>query len=270
MLQLWRQGDAILDGAPPFVFLADMAQPLSEPARGQAFRGATGIDVVDVPGPGIVVMSQTCNILRSCADRPYVEVSPLVLLQADVMKQVRGGYRPRYAALSGLTDRDLAVDLDRTMSIEKSILIPFTDSRIVGVGSEQEAMRFAEAAARARNRAALPSAFNKALEPIRQRVIAKIGKNSPEGRFLARVAEIRVRPFPTWKEVEHVEVLFVYERLSDVPADADAHIEKLLARFITSDTFSLPIGRAVSLETLPAADYLASDKLDLEHLSYQG
>jgi len=269
-LKLWRQGDAILDGAPPFVFLADMARPLSQQAQQQAAAGSAGIDVVDATGPGLAVVSQTCNIVRSCAQKPTVDVCPLVVLPSDALDEARRGRRPQYAALSGLAAEGLVVDLDRTMTIEKAILVPLTNRRISGVESENEARAFANAIARNRNRSALPEVFVRALEPIRARIMKKHGRNTPEGRFLAGAMEMRVRPPPSWKEVTHLEILFVYERLGNIPDDADEQIRALLARYVSSTSYCPLTGRAVSLETLPTADYLTSDKLDLENLSLDG
>lgn len=270
-LAVWRQGDLILEGAPLFIFLADMAHPLSEQAKGLAEAGATDIDVVDAPGPGLVVVSQTCDLVRSCSERPYVELCPLVALDPVVFDQARRGRRPRYAVLSGVSDRGLAIDLDRTMTIEKAILAPLTNKRVIGVRSEQEARAFANAAARKRNRAALPEAFVLAIEQVRSRILLKHGNSSAEGRFLTEVLELRVRASPSWMaDVVYPEVFFVYGTLGDIPDDADDHISTLLKRFIISDAYPSITGRAVSLETLPAADYLGTVPLDLENLSQQG
>jgi hypothetical protein len=270
-LSVWRQGDAILEGAPPFIFLSDLRTPLSAPAQEQAKGRSIEIDIVDVPGPGLAVVSQTCDLVRTCKERPYAEVCPLVPLPSEVLDQVLRGRRPQYFVLSGLAAANLAVDLDRTMTVEKTILIPFTDNRVRGVRTEEEAREFANAAARKRNRAALPDAFVSGLEAIRQRIVDKHGKNSPEGRFLSDVRDLRVRADPSWSaEAAHVEMLFVYERLGDIPPSADEHIAKFVARFLPSGPYLSLSGRAVSLDTLPAADYVASDRLDLEHLSTKG
>ena len=53
--------------------------PLSEEtARIAAGADAAGVDLADSEVHGLMIASQSCDILRSCAERPYVEVCPLV------------------------------------------------------------------------------------------------------------------------------------------------------------------------------------------------
>lgn len=265
----WRQGDVILgDEIPPFIFLADMRCPLSAQARERAAAGGLGLDVVDAPAPGLAIITGTCELVRTCADRPLVEVCPLVELPPGIFDQVRRGRRPQYAALSGVANRGLAVDFDRVMTLEKSVLAPLDQWREAGVRSETEARAFARAAARKRDRPALPDTFVQSMQPVRRRILEKHGKSSPEGRFLSSVDELRVKPNPSWgADITYAELLFVYERLSDVPDNADVHIAELCNRFAATEAYPELRGRAVSLETMSAAAYLDSDLLDLEHLS---
>ncbi len=155
------------------------------------------------------------------------------------------------------------------MTIEKSILAKLTSDRIVGVTSESEAITFANGVARKRNRPALPNDFVRALDPIRRRIVSKHDNNSPEGKFLASIKEIRIRPSALWAAVTlPVEMLFVYARLGDIPPDVDLYIPALLARFGSSGIYPPLTGRAVSLETLPAATFLrvTSSTLSTSHL----
>ena len=265
----WRQGDVILDDAPPFVFLADLARPLTTSSEEQAAETDDGsLDVVATEEVGLAVVSQTCDLVRSCADRPFAEVSPVVELSQEAYAQVEKGRRPQFFALGSLKDKRLAVDLDRTMTIEKAVLVPSTGKKHSGVTSEPEARAFADAAARKRNRAAFPDDFASAMEPVRRRILEKHGKASSEGRFLAGIQEMRVAAIPSWAGQEvQIAVLFIYDRVQEIPEGIDELINALLARFNKSDRYPEIEGRAVALESLPARDYLGSDRLDLEHLS---
>jgi hypothetical protein len=77
-LKEWRQGDLALDESW-FVHVGDPAAPLSEAA---AQAEAEGIQALTSETVGLVVVTQTCDIVRSCAVRPYVEVAPLMRVSA--------------------------------------------------------------------------------------------------------------------------------------------------------------------------------------------
>lgn len=114
----WQQGDVIIEGAPTFVHLADLARPLTKAAREWAEtdpndEGDDTSAVIETQPLGIVVVTQTCDIVRSWSDRPYVEVSPLVLpREAAVLEEVRRKERPQYAYLPGIAHLGLIADLD--------------------------------------------------------------------------------------------------------------------------------------------------------------
>ena len=70
--------------------------------------------------------------MRNCEGREYAEVSPLVQIEPDWIQDIQKGRRPRYAYLPGLADRNLVVDLDRTMTVEKAVVangLEFQDAR---------------------------------------------------------------------------------------------------------------------------------------------
>ena len=183
-LQEWRQGDATVDVGTFLVHLADKRTPLTNEARDAVARGDVDSceDVFEVLSPvkGLVVISQSCDIVRECSRSECVEVSALIRVEDDVtFEAVRKRRRLRYAYLPGLADRKLVADLERTMSVEKAVVADW--SRIEGCRTDRERATFAEALARKRGRFAFPDEFNVGLRGFRDRVRRVEGKKTPAG-----------------------------------------------------------------------------------------
>lgn len=268
-MQSWRQGDVILSVAVPFLHLADLRRPTTPQASKLALEGNDGIWHISTDVPGLVVVTQTCDLVRSCTDRPYVEVSPLVQIGADDIAKVQRFRVPRYLPLRALGREDLAADLDQVMTVEKGLLIALDGARKPGVNVGDQARELSEALGRKRLRAAFPDLFVKAVNPMRERVNKKHGrKESAEGKFLRTVKEIRVRAIESWAaEQVEVEFLFLFERETQIPSDAQKWIGDLVGLVKTDEWLVEVSGRPVSLTNLTAATYLSSDRLDLDFLS---
>jgi hypothetical protein len=271
-LREWRQGDATLDDGAFIVHVADKRAPLTAAARDS---------VDDVPGEfnlydvftavkGLVVVSQSCDIVKKCADCEYVEVSPLVEINDPAqMRAIRKGGQLRYAYLPGLADRNFAVDLGRTMTVEKAVVAGW--NRIAGCMTDQERGDFAEALARKRQRFAFPDSFNAGLTKFRDRLKEKEGKASPEGSLIAAVNHIRVRPDPDWN-AENVTVLFWFLLEPNAKIDFDASrkiIEGWMRRikFLPPFTLATPAFYLVERGDMTVEDYLDSYRLDYDDLS---
>ena len=78
-LSAWRQGDCVL-GEHWFVHRVDPSLDLTDGARAAA---EAGTELTETRVRGLVVVTQSCDIVRKCADRPFVDVSPLVELDED-------------------------------------------------------------------------------------------------------------------------------------------------------------------------------------------
>jgi hypothetical protein len=263
-LQNWRQGDLVL-GEQWFVHVGNPLQALT-PAADEA--GGTEILALPSEVPGLVVVTQTCDVVRACVDRPYVEVSPLVQLQAEELVNVERGRRPNLAALPALATGTLVVDLDRVMTVEKSIVASW--HRTPGHVSDAEARAFAQALARKRARFAFPDDFTELVKKLHQRLGEKHGKSTDEGRGLRALREIRVQASPNW-EATPVELFFWFVRTeADVTFEGKSWAD-LLALWLQlvrpSNRFASVEGQVVSLEDLSALEYVTSDLLDLDHLS---
>ena len=74
----------------------------------------------------MVMLSQTCDVIRSCRQRPFVEVAPPVEVSEQEVKLIRRLKRPAFAYVTGTAKKHLVADLDRIMTVEKTIVAEWT------------------------------------------------------------------------------------------------------------------------------------------------
>ena len=156
-LKDWRQGDVSLDADLEFLHLADLSRPHS-PASiqvantleedGQVVKAEAAAVLDNVRG--LVMLSQTCDIVRGCRDRPFVEVAPVVEVKEDLIEEIRRLKRPAFAYIPSISDDGLVADLDRVMTVEKALLARLT--RTPGWETDAELRDFALALTRKRSR----------------------------------------------------------------------------------------------------------------------
>jgi hypothetical protein len=263
-LSEWRQGDLALDESW-FVHIGDASAPLSE-AAAQADGG--GIQAFTSEVAGLVVITQTCDIVRSCTTRPYVEVAPLVQVNEHDLHTVKRGRRPAHATLPMIEESRLVVDLDRVMTVEKSIVA--TWMRTPGCIDDADARAFAEALARKRVRFAFPDDFTMLARKLQGRLTEKHDKSTDEGRSLRALREIRVRAAPSW-DAQQVTVFFWFVRDDGEAAFQGKSWADLLKEWLkivpATGRFTPVDGQIVTLRDMTAEDYVESDPLDLDHLS---
>lgn len=128
----WRQGDLAL-GERWFVHVGLEAES-SAPV------------VLTTEVVGLMVVTQTCDLVRRHALRPFVEFAPLIALDPEIWESVWRGERPSMATLSCLRAVGLAADLDRAMTVEKRIVAEWV--RTEGCMNETEVRLLADALAR--------------------------------------------------------------------------------------------------------------------------
>lgn len=272
LLQDWQQGDVFFPDDLPFFHLASVAEPLTLEAKEAAAPDASEDWLLFVPVkvPGLVIVTQTCDIVRAPEDRPYLEVAPLRALTTDVMNEVRRGERPQFAALPGLGATDLAADLDRVMTIEKSVLLAIDPhQKVRGCPTDEAAANFGLALARKRSRFAFPDDFSASLARIQKRIRQKHAKGSSEGQLYEACREIRARARPNWTNPSSVELWFLFDAEARIPGDADDILEALAERFTPTGVFKEIALVAAALDAISAKLYLESYPLDLDHLSGQ-
>ncbi len=263
-LKAWRQGDLALE-EKWFVHLGDPVEPLSEAAE-QA--EGEGVQALTSDAEGLIVVTQTCDIVRSCLTRPYVEVAPLMKVSGEDLRTVQRGLRPAHATLSCLAYGRLVADLDRVMTVEKSIVSGWV--RTPGCSNDAESRVFAQALSRKRERFAFPDDFVRFAKKLKSRLEDKHGKSTDEGGGLRALREIRVQASPSWG-ASRVELFFWFVRNGvDVQCEGKSWaslLQQWMKLVPESERFSGVEGRVVALEDMTAAQYVDSDPLDLDHLS---
>ncbi len=263
----WRQGDCVL-GEHWFAHRLDKSFAVTEAGRVAA---AGGVDLAEQEVKGLVVVTQTCEIVRSCANRPYVEVCPLVEVAKDHLHEIERGRRPAYAFVPMLRGQALVGDLDRVMTVEKPLVAGW--ERTPGWSTDAEGRSFALALARKRVRFAFPDDFTELVKKLQKRLDEKHDRDSVEGRALRALREVRVSAAPSWHEIPCTLTFWFVRKGGDVDFEGKSWgilVESWLKLAPACGRFIKISGQVTTLEDLRAADYVDSDPLDLDHLSSRG
>jgi hypothetical protein len=159
--------------------VADYRKPItsgSQQAAAADTEGHEQLGTVAVDVLGIVVITQSCDLVRSCAEQPFVKVAILQKVSEDFVVDVRKGRRPRYAYIPGIADRLLVANLDAISTIEKAVIAAIEPrDRVRGCRSDDEVRELAFALSRNINRFAFPDDFTAAMRSIQERILAKHG-----------------------------------------------------------------------------------------------
>lgn len=78
-LQTWRQGDCFV-GEFWFITRIDPDGVLTDDALPAAADAGDNSETEEL---GFMVVTQTCDLVRDCSKRPFVEISPLVKIDSD-------------------------------------------------------------------------------------------------------------------------------------------------------------------------------------------
>ncbi|PWU19991.1 MAG: hypothetical protein C5B49_04985 [Bdellovibrio sp.] len=263
----WQQGDYVL-GDQQFIFRYLSKAPATK------LSASWDSEEIDYIGEeivrGLVILTQTCDLIRKVEERPYFEVAPVVEVSEAALSEIKARRQPRYAEVPTLSASRLVADLDRVMTLEKPVLLTWQQNR--GCNNDEEKRLFAWALSRKRMRAALPTDFGEMLNPLQQRWKDKHKKDSPEGKIIRAIAEIRVMAKPSWAaEKITTKFFFLIHPKHQPTIEMDqAAIERQVETWL-----KLPISNAkYTLESwvggydeLTAGEYVNSDHLDYDHLS---
>jgi hypothetical protein len=278
----WNQGDVVLGTAIPFVYLADYRQPITdgsrEAAAAERAEGDADVGMVAIDVPGVVIISQSCDLVRSCAEQPFIKVAVLQEVDSGFLDEVKRGRRPRFAFIPAIVDRLLVANLDAVNTVEKSIIAAVDpQDRIRGCRTDAEIRELAFALSRNIERFAFPDDFTTAMRSIQARILEKHGtatrdkKGRPtnEGALLTALREIRVACSPSWSASDPALTFYlIVNSRAEIPADGDEIAEALFKRFKPSGPFKDFSFRLIALSELSAEAYVSSQPLDLEHLSH--
>lgn len=256
----WAQGDCAL-GDYWFVFQIDSDRPLTEDALPAAQEGAS---LAEAAVKGLVVLTQTCDIVRSSKTRAFLEVCPLCEVELGELELIRRMKMPQYAYIEGVANLRLVADLDRVMTVEKSVVAGWI--RVQGLLSDNQRTVFGEALGRKRSRFAFPDDFTSLVSKLRDRILGKHDKQSPEGAALRALREIRVQPSPSF-DADEIRLTFRFIQHEDNPSDFSAHLEAWENLIPAKGRYLKPYICLTTLEDMTAKDYVESFLLDLSHLS---
>ena len=266
LLRQWRQGD--------------YSTTITEIILATGLEDGTAVLAVDAEEvQGLVVVTQTCDIINEAAGKEYVVVCPLRELKPEVVEEVRKGRSPSAVLLDNPPAPNVVVDLGRMMSLHKSVLVRM--ERREGYSTDEGRTRLAEALERKHGRFAFPDAFNDdVLAKLRSRILGAHGKETSDyGKAYRSIRTARVTAFPSWEpeEGEKVEVLFHFvlhpekdrEATREAIAKAlDEHLKKI--EWPTGYKPGNPSYQLVLMEDMTAAEWTQSQPIDWDFISSAG
>lgn len=252
LLDEWRQGDLCLAPVDLPVLVLDEKE-----LAWQAIDAAHGV----------ILISQSCDIVRGIEHRPFVHVAALVNATDDEIGRAIRRETPSRIHLECIANQGLLIDLDVTATVHKSVVA--TWEHTPGCQSDDERRRLAAGLARFRQRFAFPDSFNAMVQPIRKWIESKRSKQSPHGNFVRAMHEVRVR-CDDWEKPTELTFYAIVNRkpedaeMADWTAAAKTLEEKAAA---VKGEFPQPEFQIVRYDDLSAAEYLETDRLDWEGLS---
>ncbi len=260
----WYQGDCVL-GEHWFIYRFNPQRPLTSDSADVAKEET---DLAESEVKGFAIVTQTCDIVRSCNERPFVEIVPLVEVDEQQLHDVQRSRRPQYAYIPGVAGLNLVADLDRIMTVEKAVVAEW--ERKPGCLGDDEIRALGQALTRKRARFAFPDDFTDFARKLQNRLRDKHDKATDEGEALRALREIRVRAEPSWNSSE-IRLIFWFIRDEDQNqfkgVGWDQFLNQWLQLIPESGRYKNVEGSVVALEGMTAKEYVESDPLDLDHLS---
>ncbi len=144
---------------------SDPQKPLTEAS---AACTNDGIDLAEDKVLGFVIVTQACDIARLSSQRPFVQAAPLVQVKEQDLQNIQRGRRPQYVFIPGIAEKYLVADLDRVMTLEKSVIARW--HRISGCSSDAEIRAFGQALGRKQVRFAFPDDFTHLTKKLQKRL----------------------------------------------------------------------------------------------------
>jgi hypothetical protein len=263
-LSEWCQGDCVL-GEHWFVYRFNPQRPLTSDSANVAKEET---DLAESEVKGFAIVTQTCDIVRACNKRPFVEIVPLVEVDEQQLHDIQRSRQPQYAYIPGVAELNLVADLDRVMTVEKAIVAEW--ERKPGCLSDNEVRALGQALARKRARFAFPNDFIDFAKKLQNRLRDKHNKATNEGEALRALREIRVRAEPSWNSPK-IRLIFWFIRDEEQNQFQGMRWEQFLDQWLQlipeSGRYQNVEGSVMALEDMTAKEYVESAPLDLDHLS---
>lgn len=148
----------------------------------------------DTPS-GVVIISQTCDVVQEGASKQHVTVAPLVIApSSEQLSAARRGRAPLLLHLKETeTTPEAIADIQHATSLPKASLIGTTlIARLIDGESSVDARNLAQLVGRAYSRFAFPDAVHPVLEKFRRKARDASGTPSAFGRVIDHVSELRI------------------------------------------------------------------------------
>lgn len=253
--KLFRQGDVLELAVAETVLIADLDRPLSGAAIEESAAGGTGIQIVPVAAPRVVLLTQTCDLQRTGTGQLFAGVAVVEERDPTDASRAWRGNLPRLAGLPWLSATAVA-DLSNVATIERSLLI---GAQRIATPSAHQRAQFSEILGRYFHRPAIPDQVINALEPLQAK--AKNKHDSPEsavGQRFNDLYEIRILLEPDVDDpCPDVTLLFLFEK-TDLPP---------LSRGVNVDHTQVDtLVRQRDIESVSRAIDAAESALEIRHL----
>jgi hypothetical protein len=272
--------------------------------------GTSDADLVPPPDdefPHWVLLTQTCDVVRAVADKPRIQISPLVTDDPRHVKRSQHGHRPNLVHIPGGGENAFAA-MDRMQSVPKAFLLG--RRRTPGVATPDESRRLARSLGRYFSRFPFPDHVSASLRALESVFRDKYDHpHSPQGELLEHLQQVRAQPLDgEWSDqTSQVSLAFIFAPgvVPDLaePPDAQEDIARVVAKAKPSEIAEILVGErdpgrqmllwyglvdawvaicvkqpplaelvgyVSSSDVITAQDLWLTDVLDLEHLSWSG
>lgn len=257
----WKQGDCFLTEKEfPYTFNPNFTKLYTgDPVEGNASTG-----IVDVEG--LVIVSQTCDVIRDVVKRPYLEVAALVKLNKGDFKGVKAGKVSRHLYVPQLEAQQIVANIEMIATVEKLYLMG--KDRISGFNTEKEARGFAYALGKKRARFPFPDDFVAVMEPMTSHLKDK-ELEAVEAKAVERVMEIRVKADPTWEGSKiDVELLFITEVTNqEIIDEIEKYVDERWLPLVRDNGKYVFNYQVKSYDGISAMEYRSSEEYETDHVS---
>ncbi len=221
---------------------------------------------------GLVVISQTCDIVRRTSGRYYVAVCPLIEVTEQVLSAIRKGRRPYFTNIEN-ADEKVVADLRRVMSVHKDVLQ--TWERQTGFSNDITRHQFGAALERKFGQFAFPDDFDEATKQFRQRVWSRHARpNSEPGKVYRSLYQIRFGAEPTWtSEKRKITVIAILMEKENREVDRNTiskELNDILDKVVWPDGYAWAEPKFIlgTAKDLTAEDIFLSQRGDFDFLCY--
>lgn len=261
--QGWDQGSHLDLRAD--LFLADLRTPITAEAEAAALKeGPKPVGVVRFehdPTPGMIIVSQRCDLVAALDDEPLCEAIPLLTVSADESLPGPNSAR-RFLVDEG---QRLVADLSRRLSFEKALLPDRAAQQLLRSPAQRQSFR--AWCARRASRIPLPDDFNETIGAALTHALGSALGKRPE---LDAIFSWRVLQEEVDDENVEVALLVPYDEThpaaGGVPAWVNQVVVRVQARLQKAHEKAAERLPAVRTHTLVGAEAKPSSEVSMRTL----